>query len=120
HAEDLPMIEPGDLAALTRRLIDLEQLPVHAGADEQPPILSQQTQHQRLLAEDLAHRAVGGDAVQRVLAGGWARRRRRGAALVVVLAVLQRWAADRCGRGTRLTVFVLAARCRDCRQLRAV
>ena len=57
------------------RLVDLEELPFHAGADEQPVAVLQQAQHQGALAEHLADRAVRGDAVDRVLA----RRRRRSA-----------------------------------------
>src|SRR5205823_5535004 len=38
--------------------------------DQEPAAVGQEAEHEGLLAEDLAHGAVGGDAVDRVVAGG--------------------------------------------------
>ena len=64
------MIQTGDLAAFARCFVELEQLPVHAGADVEPIALAQQAQDHRFFAEHLADGAVVGDAVDGILAAG--------------------------------------------------
>src|SRR5439155_2364692 len=87
QAVDLAVVQAGDFAAFLGRLVDLEELGLHAGADQDAAVVAQEAKQHRLFAEQLAHRAVGGDAVQRILAGG-GRGRGRGGVFLGRLVVL--------------------------------
>src|SRR4029450_5203390 len=67
--QNLAVLEPDDLTLLPGLLVHLEQLPLHAGADQKRPAQPGQRQHQHLAAEPLADCAVGADTVDAVLAG---------------------------------------------------
>jgi len=69
--------------------VNLVQLSLRPGADEEPVFVLQQAQDQAFLAEDFAHGAVEADAVDRVLAAAGRRERGRGGRLLAV-AVLSR------------------------------
>src|SRR5262249_1369251 len=70
-AQHLAVVQPRQLAVRAAALVDLEQLPRQAGADEQLLAGLEQAQHQHLAAVHLAHgAAVQRDAVDAVLAPG--------------------------------------------------
>ena len=62
QAVNLAVIEPGEFGLFLAGLIDLEELALLPGAEQEPAVQLEHAQDQHLFAEDLADGAVGGDA----------------------------------------------------------